>query len=66
MGMTIKGPPIDSTQAGEVWDAPAAVDEEALMPSVCPRPLTTPAPLVGAQRGERLGAAAITDYGPAL
>lgn len=43
-GMTIKGPPIDSTQTAEVWDASAAVDEEALMPSVCPRrPLTTPA-----------------------
>lgn len=30
--MTIKGPPIDSTQTGEVWDPSTAVDEEALMP----------------------------------
>lgn len=54
--MTIKGPPIDSTQTGEVWEASAAVTEEALMPSVCPRPLTTLAPLIGAQYRERLGA----------
>ncbi|MGW7129968.1 Scr1 family TA system antitoxin-like transcriptional regulator [Streptomyces bobili] len=51
--MTIKGPPIDSTQTGEVWDASAAVDEEALMASVCPRPLTAPAPLIGAQHREQ-------------
>lgn len=53
--MTIKGPPIDSTQTGEVWDASAEVDEEALMPSVCPRPLTTPAPLNAAQHREQPG-----------
>lgn len=55
MGMTIKGPPIDSTQTGEAWDASAAVNEEALMPSVCPPPLTTPAPLNGAQHREPPG-----------
>lgn len=54
--MTTKGPPIDPTQTGEVWDTSAAVGEEALMPSVCPRPLTTPTPLIDAHHGERLGA----------
>lgn len=61
--MTIKGPPIDSTQTGEVWDALAAVDEEELMPSLCPRPLTTPTPLNRARHREtdrRLPQSAVT------
>lgn len=62
--MTIKGPPIDSTQAGEVWDASAEVEEEVLMPSVCPRPLTTPALLVGAQHEKRLGNGVRPDPSP--
>lgn len=64
--MTIKGPPIDSTQTGEVLDASAAVDEEALMPSVCPGPLTTPAPLSDVQQGDGSAPAASSGYGTAL
>ncbi|WP_406132245.1 hypothetical protein [Streptomyces sp. NBC_00989] len=40
-GTTINGPPMDSTQTEAVWDASASADGETLMPSVCPRPLTT-------------------------
>lgn len=64
--MTIKGPPIDSTQTGEACDASAAVDDKALMPSVWPRPLTTPTrACIGARAKNGSAPAATGSYGTA-
>jgi hypothetical protein len=55
-GTTIRGPPIDSTQAREGPEASSAVDGEVIMQVSVPSLTDIVPALMGAQHGKRLSA----------